>query len=442
MLVLETILLRYLMNMDETKNLLREKISWAMYDFANSGYATVVLTAIFNTWFVSGIAMSGGFDSGTATLLWTIAIAIGNFLILFSAPVIGAISDLYAIRKYLLFASSLGCIIFTALLAIPEAGDTWLAMILLILSYYMFATGENLIAAFLPELTTPDDIGRLSGYGWALGFMGGLLTLAICLYYINTAEAAGKTAEQFVPMTMLIVSVIFLISAIPTFLWLKERGKPAETTPHQIIRNTYSELKNTLTNLKHFPDLKLFMISLTCFHGGIYIVIVLAAVYAEQVMGFDTKQNIFLIGVVNITAAIGAFGFGHLQDKLGSVRTLSLTLILWCLAILLAWSSQDIVMFWIAANLIGISLGASQSASRALIGLFSPPGHYGEYYGLWGLCVKLAAIIGPISYGLLNKITDGDHRTSLLITLLFFISGLVLLLGVNEERGRKKAGHL
>jgi len=425
--------------MNIIKSELREKISWAMYDFANSGYATVVLTTIFNTWFISGIVIPGGTDSGTATLLWTIAIAIGNLLILFSAPIIGAIADLYAIRKYLLIVSSIGCIIFTASLAIPQAGDTWLAMTLLILSYYMFATGENLIAAFLPELTTADDIGKLSGYGWALGFMGGLFTLAICLYYINTAEASGKTAEQFVPMTMLIVSVIFLISALPTFLWLKERGKPANTVPHQIIRNTYSELRNTLIKLKHFPDLKRFMISLTCFHGGIYIVIVLAAVYAEQVMGFDTKQNIFLIGVVNITAAIGAFTFGHLQDKLGSVRTLSLTLILWCIAIVIAWSSQDIVLFWIAANLIGIALGASQSASRALIGLFSPPGRYGEYFGLWGLCVKLAAIIGPISYGLLNKITDGDHRTSLLITLVFFIGGLILLLGVNEERGRKNS---
>lgn len=431
--------------MDIKKKLLREKFSWAMYDFANSGYATVVLTAIFNVWFISGIATVDGGDTGTATLLWTIAIAIGNFLILFSAPVIGAIADIYAIRKRLLFASSIGCIIFTALLSVPEAGDTWLAMTLLIISYYMFATGENLIAAFLPELTTPDNIGRLSGYGWALGFMGGLLTLVLCLFYINSAEAAGKSAEQFIPITMLIVSGCFFISAIPTFLWLKERGKPARPSSqqpsHKIIRNTFSELKNTFKNLKHFPDLKLFMYSLTFFHGGIYIVIVLAAVYAEQAMGFDTKQNIILIGVVNITAAMGAFGFGHLQDKLGSVRTLILTLLIWCLAIIIAWASEDIVFFWIAANLIGIALGASQSASRALMGLFSPPDHYGEYFGLWGLCVKLAAIIGPVSYGILNKITDGDHRTSLLITLVFFIGGLILLLGVNEERGKKKAGH-
>lgn len=427
--------------MDNKTKDLREKFSWAMYDFANSGYATVVLTAIFNTWFVSGIAMGGGFDTGTATLLWTIAIAIGNFIILFSAPVIGAIADIYAVRKRLLIASSIGCISFTALLAIPQAGDTWLAMTILIISYVMFASGENLIAAFLPELTTADNIGRLSGYGWALGFMGGLLTLVLCLVYINSAEAAGQSAAEFIPVTMVIVSACFFVSAIPTLLWLKERSKPMPRASHQLIKNTFSELKTTLTNLKHYPDLKLFMISLTCFHGGIYIVIVLAAVYAQQVMGFDTQQNIILIAVVNITAAIGAFGFGHLQDKLGSVRTLILTLLIWCIAIMVAWSSQDILIFWIAANLIGLALGASQSASRALMGLFSPAGHYGEYFGLWGLCVKLAAIIGPISYGILNKLTAGDHRSSLLITLVFFIGGLLLLVNVNEQRGREKAGH-
>lgn len=426
-------------SMDNKKRLLREKISWAMYDFANSGYATVVLTTIFNAWFVSGIAISGGIEPGSATLLWTLAIAIGNLLILLSAPVVGAIADLYAVRKRLLFISSLGCIIFTALLAIPDAGDIWLAMTLLILSYFMFATGENLIAAFLPELTTPDNIGRLSGYGWALGFLGGLLTLVLCLYYINNAEAAGQLPEQFIPVTMLIVSVCFLIAALPTFIWLKEHAKPTSKQPRQMIKNTYTELRITLDNLRHFPDLKRFMISLTCFHGGIYIVIVLAAIYAEQVMGFDTKQNIILIAVVNITAAIGAFVFGHLQDKIGSVRSLTLTLLIWCLAIMIAWFSNDIVTFWIAANLIGISLGASQSGSRALMGLFSPPGRYGEYFGLWGLCVKLSAIIGPISYGLLNHFTDGDHRTSLLITLVFFIAGIILLLGVNETRGRKRA---
>lgn len=152
-------------------------------------------------------------------------------------------------------------------------------------------------------------------------------------------------------------------------------------------------------------------------------------------MGFSTQQNIILISIVNVTAAIGAFIFGHIQDRIGSVRTLMLTLGIWCIAILIIWLSHETVLFWLSANLIGLALGASQSASRALVGLFSPAQHYGEFFGFWGLCVKLAGIIGPVSYGLFNWLNQGDHRQSLLITLAFFIGGMLLMTGINEQRG-------
>ena len=416
----------------------REKLSWAMYDFANSGYTTVVLTAIYNAYFVSVIAMGNGMDAGAATLLWTLAIAAGNALILFTAPVVGAFSDLYAQRKRLLIFSTLGCVLLTAMLYIPDRGDIVLATIFVTGSYYMFATGENLIAAFLPELATKDQIGRLSGLGWSIGFIGGIFTLLLCLAYVTWAESVGQIATDYVPVCMLIVAACFAIAACPTLLWVKERGT-ATTAEKHIVRNAFDRVTQTLKHLHNFSDLRRFMLALTCFHAGIYIVIVLAAVYAEQVMGFDTKQNIILISVVNITAAIGAFTFGHIQDKLGSVRTLVLTLLLWCTAILIAWSSTTTEPFWIAANLIGLALGASQSASRALIGLFSPPGRYGEFYGLWGMCVKLAAIIGPVSYGLLNWLNQGDHRTSLLITLVFFVGGIIIMAGIDEKRGIQAA---
>jgi len=416
----------------------REKFSWAMYDFANSGFATVVLTTIYNAYFVSTIAMGNGLDAGAATLLWTLAIAVGNALILFTAPIVGAFSDLYAQRKRLLIFSTLGCVLLTAMLYIPDRGDIALATLFVIGSYYMFATGENLIAAFLPELASKDQIGRLSGLGWSIGFIGGLFTLLLCLAYVTWAESAGQIATDYIPVCMLIVAACFAISACPTLLWVKERGT-ATTGEKHVIRNAFGRVIQTLKHLRHFPDLRRFMLALTCFHAGIYIVIFLAAVYAEQVMGFDTKQNIILISVVNITAAAGAFVFGHIQDKLGSVRTLVVTLLLWCLAILIVWSSTATEPFWLAANLIGLALGASQSVSRALIGLFSPPGRYGEFYGLWGMCVKLAAIIGPVSYGLLNWLNQGDHRMSLLITLVFFVGGIIIMAGIDEKRGSQAA---
>lgn len=425
--------------MSESPSTLREKIAWSLYDFANSGYATVVLTTIYNTWFVSVIAMGDGFSSGEATLLWTLAIAMGNAVILLSAPLVGAIADIYRVRKKLLAASTLGCIIFTALLALPQAGDVELAMVFLVLSYIMFATGENLIAAFLPELTSPDNIGRLSGYGWALGFVGGLLSLGLCLFYIEYAQSAGQADNIIIPRTMFIVALLFALASLPTFFYVRERGI-ASTAKGRIIATAFGRLKTSLADLHAYPDLQRFMLALTVFHSGIYIVIILAAIYAEQVMGFSTQQNIILIGIVNITAAIGAFIFGHIQDRLGSVHALMLTLGIWCIAILIVWLSHDIIWFWLAANLIGLSLGASQSASRALIGLFSPTECYGEFFGFWGLCVKLAAIIGPLSYGLFNWLNHGDYRQSMLITLAFFIAGLLLMMGIDEQRGIKAAG--
>lgn len=424
--------------MTETHSTRREKIAWSMYDFANSGYATVVLTTIYNAWFVSVIAMGDGFSSGEATLLWTLAIAIGNALILLSAPLVGAIADIYRVRKKLLAASTMGCVLFTALLALPQAGDVELAMALLVFSYVMFATGENLIAAFLPELTSADNIGRLSGYGWALGFIGGLLSLGLCLFYIEYAQSTGQIDNITIPRTMFIVALLFALASLPTFYYVQERGI-ASGTKDRIIATAFGRLKTSLADLHTYPDLQRFMLALTVFHAGIYIVIILAAVYAEQVMGFSTQQNIILIGIVNITAAIGAFIFGHIQDRLGSVHTLMLTLCIWCVAILIVWLSHDVLWFWLAANLIGLALGASQSASRALIGLFSPTECYGEFFGFWGLCVKFAAIIGPISYGLFNWLNHGDYRQSMLITLAFFVAGLVLMTGIDEQRGIKAA---
>jgi len=415
----------------------REKFAWILYDFANSGYTTVVLTTIYNAYFVSTIAMNNGFNSAAATLFWTLTIATGNLLVLLSAPVIGAYADIHAARKKLLLLVTIGCIFFTALLATPEPGDIFTAAFFIVISYFMFATGENLIAAFLPELTTKDNIGRLSGYGWSIGFLGGLTSLALCLGYVSWAKSLGHTATDYVPATMIIVAVFFAISTLPTMIFLKERGHSSGKQNH-IASDAFKRVVTTIKSLNDYPELQRFMLAIISFQAGIYIVIVLAAVYAQQVMGFDTGQNILLIGIVNITAAVGAFSFGHLQDKIGSIKTLLLTLVLWCIAILTAWSSQDINLFWLSANLIGLSLGASQSASRALIGLFSPSGRYGEFFGLWGMSVKLAAIIGPLSYGMINWLTDGNHRDSILTTLVFFVAGIMILLTIDEKRGRQR----
>ena len=409
-----------------------------MYDFANSGYTTVILTAIFNAYFVGVVAVESG--NGHATLLWTLTIAAANSLVLLSAPVVGAIADFSGAKKRFLVVTTLGCVLFTALLSFVGPGDVTLAIVLVILATFMFASGENLIAAFLPEISTPETMGRLSGYGWALGYFGGLLSLILCLIYITYAENQGLDAAQYVPVTNLIVAALFGIAALPTLLWLRERSgvlQPVKTT--HVVRAGIDRLKITLKHARMHVDLFRFLIALTTYYSGIHIVIVLAAVYAQEVMGFKTQDTIILIMVVNVTAAIGAFLFGHLQDRISSSRCIAITLIIWSIAIICAYSATDELLFWIAANLIGIALGGAQSAGRALVGQFTPSGRQGEFFGLWGLATKLSAIIGPLTYGGMIYLFEGDHRIALLSTLGFFILGLALLASVNEERGRKAA---
>ena len=418
----------------------REVLAWAMYDFANSGYTTVVLTAVFNAYFVGVVAGDGADKSGAATLLWTVAMAITNILVLASAPVLGAIADHGAYKKRFLAYTTVGCVLFTALLGFVGRGDVALGMTLVILSSLMFASGENFIAAFLPEIAAQKDMGRISGYGWSLGYLGGLLVLGMCLVYIQWAQSQEQAVTQYVPVTMWITAIMFALAALPTFLWLRERALPQPLAPGEnYIRIGFARVRHTFQHARRYRDLFRFLVTLAVYYCGINTVVVLAAIYAQEVMGFSMQENIMLILVVNVTAAIGALAFGLVQDRLGSVRTLAITLMVWILALVIAYFTETRAAFWIVANLVGVSLGSSQSAGRALVGQFSPPERSAEFFGLWGLAGKLAAVIGPLAYGLVTFLSHGNHRLALLSTCGFFIAGLLMLLTVDERRGRAAA---
>jgi len=418
----------------------REIFAWAMFDFANSGYTTVVLTAIFNAYFVSVVAGGSAGDAGRATLLWTVATSIANVLVLLSAPVIGAMADHTAHKKLFLLVASAGCVLFTALLGVVGPGDVALGMTLIVLSAFLFHTGEDLIAGFLPEIASPQDMGRISGYGWSLGYFGGMLVLGACLAVVSWGQSQGMGASDYVPFTMWITAGAFVLAALPTFIWLRERALPQ---PHDgwsaVVAAGFRRVGETLSHVRQHRDLFRFLVALAIYYCGIYTVIVLAAVYAQQVMGFTTADTIVMILVVNATAALGAFGFGHLQDRLGSVKTLAITLMVWIAALSMAYYNETRAGFWVVANLVGLALGSSQSAGRALIGIFSPPARSAEYFGLWGLAAKSASVIGPLCYGLVTWWSHGNQRLALLSTALFFVLGLLVLLTVNERRGREAA---
>ena len=412
----------------------QELWGWAMYDFANSGYTTVVLTALFNAYFVAVVAG----NTVWATFAWTGALSFSYLLIVLTAPVLGAYADLHGAKKKLLAATTVGCVLFTALLYFAQPETLWFAMVCLIVSNFFFGSGENLIAAFLPEISRVRAMGRVSGWGWSLGYLGGLVTLGLCLLYVAWAEAQGYKATRFVPVTMLITAGVFALASLPTFILLRERAVPRVS--HGIrLREAWLEVRQTLRHLQQFPDLCRFLLCSLFYQAGIMAVITLTAIYAAQALQFTTQEILLLVLVVNITAAAGAVLFGHLQDRIGHVRAIALTLAGWIVAILLAWAAQAPGLFWVAANIAGLCLGASQSAGRALVGVLAPPSRLAEFFGFWGLAVKLASIAGPLTYGATTWLTGGDHRRALLLIGSYFVIGLILLSGVRVGRGRRAA---
>ena len=401
-----------------------------MYDFANSGYTTVVITAVFNAFFVAAVAGKAPW----ATFAWTAALSVSYLLVLLSAPLVGAWADAHAAKKKLLFIATAGCVLFTAALYFVGPGTVALAIVLIILSNTFFAFSENLIAAFLTELADSKAMGRVSGWGWAFGYLGGLVSLGISLIYITWAQKQGHAASDFVPVVMLITAAVYAVAATPTFLFLKERARP-----HRELSHPWQRVMQTFRQARQYQDLRRFLVCILFYQAGIMAVIALAAIYAQEAMKFTSNQTIVLVLVVNITAAIGAFCFGYLQDAIGHIKAMTLVLIGWIIMIALAYLAEGAEMFWVAANLAGLCMGAAQAAGRAIVGYLSPPERTAEFFGLWGLAVKAASIFGPLTYGAVTWIFVGDHRLGILAVGAYFIVGLVLLVGIDIERGRRAA---
>ena len=410
----------------------REVFGWAMYDFANSGYTTVVMTAVFNAYFVGVIAANASW----ATLAWTSALAFSSAVVMLTMPSLGSLADLRASKKRLLAFSTAGCVLFTALLALAGPGDLWLAIAAIVLSNIFYSYGESLNSAFLPELARRDALGRVSGWGWSFGYFGGMLTLGLSLGYVLWAQGQGIPAAQFVPVTMLITATVYALASLLTFVLLTERAVPQPTALRESgLKASLERLAQTWRQAQDYRDFVWLLVCAVAYQSGIAVVIALAAVYAEQVLGFQQTQTMMLIFLVNIASAVGAFAFGYWQDRIGHRVALAVTLVGWIVMTLLAVAATSAALFWVAAVVAGLCMGSSQSAGRAMAGAFAPEHRLAEFFGLWTFAVRLAAILGPMTYGLVTLLTAGNHRIAILSTGVFFVIGLIVLAKVNVARG-------
>ena len=401
----------------------RDLLGWAMYDFANSGYATVVLTAVFSAYFVGVVAA----DAAWATLAWTCVLAASHALVMISLPAVSAWADRHAAKKRALAVSTVGCVVCTAGLATVGAGDVVWAGVLIALSQLFFAYGESLSAAFLPELAPPEAMGRVSAWGWAWGYVGGMLTLGRCLAYVFWAQGQGQSAVDFVPITMLITAAVFALASGVTFACLRERAAPQSAPGSSAAEGMVARWRSTWVVLHAQPAMLWLLACTVAYQAGVAVAIALAAIYAQTVMGFETTETMLMVFVLNIAAAVGALVLGHGQDRFGHRRALALTLVVWCVTCFWAAAATDKLSFWGAATLAGLSMGASQSCGRAMVGLLAPAERLAVSFGAWTFAVRLASVLGPLLYGLVTWMSGGNQRLALASTAGLFVLGLLLL---------------
>ena len=308
-------------------------------------------------------------------LAWTSALALSSAVVMLTMPSLGALADLRAIKKRLLAFSTVGCVLATALLALAGPGDLWLAMAAIVLSNIFYSYGESLNAAFLPELARREALGRVSGWGWSFGYFGGMLTLGLSLGYVLWAQAQGIPATQFVPVTMLITAGVYG-AGLAAHLRAAEgaRGAAAQrAAATAACAPRWQRLAQTWRQAQDYRDFVWLLVCAVAYQAGIAVVIALAAVYAEQVLGFKQTQTMMLIFLVNIASAVGAFAFGYWQDRIGHRRRAGRH------AGRLdrddgagrGWPPAP-ALFWVAAVVAGLCMGSSQSAGRAMAGAFAP----------------------------------------------------------------------
>ncbi len=352
-----------------------------------------------------------------------------------TAPVVGAFADFSGAKKRFLFGTYLTCVLFTGLLSTVTTGGVAKGLLFFIIANIAYSMGENFNASFLPELASPERMGRVSGYGWAWGYMGGLFSLLLCYPFLQGGFIPTNAAN--LRLTSLVTAFFCLASAIPTFLWLKERKSPQALPKGETYLTVgFSRVAETLRHVRAFKELAKFLVVFLIYSSGINVVVAFASIFAEKQVGFTAVELSVFFLVVQLSSAFGAFLFGFIQDRIGAKQTILLTLILWIIVTLGAAVSVSKSFFFIIGNLAGLAIGSSQSSARALVGLFSPPEKSAEFFGFWGLFWKLSSALGPLAFGTISSGT-GSQRLAILVTASFFLLGFLGMFFIREGEGRE-----
>jgi len=400
----------------------KEVISWSLYDFANQPFTTIIVTFVYGAFFTSVIAS----DENTGTLLWTWGIASTAIIVSILSPILGALADKGGYRKFFLILFTWICAIFSILLYFPQSGDVFFALSLFVIANISFELGSVFCNSYLQDLSEDSNIGKISGFAWGLGFVGGLLALFISfsLFELNSVGIRGIN---------ILVGVWFLIFSIPTFLFVKDRKKDKLTKKHFV--DSFASIKTTFKEVVKYKIIMKFLIARLFFNDGLITIFALGGIYAVDTLDF-TFDEVMMLGIVlNISAAIGSFIFGYLEDNIGVKKVINISLIVLVFSTFLAFIAPYFTfqkeIFWIAGVLIGLMVGPNQSCSRSLMAKLTPKEKQNEFFGFFALTGKATSFLGPILFGIITF--NFSQQVALWVVICLFLIGLILFNKINFQ---------
>jgi UMF1 family MFS transporter len=430
----------------QSKGTRRERWAWYLYDFGNSAYAAVVLLAVYSAYFQGAVV--GG---ARGSRLWGIAVGIAMLVVAVTSPVLGTIADFSGAKKrFLLFYTAMA-VFFCGLLFFVQRGDWFLGMLLFILAEIGYRSAQVFYNSLLPEIASQEDMARISGNGWAIGSVGGV----VCLLIVLVPIVLTKSSAIVVRLSLVFTAVYFAVSALPAFLWIKERARPQQLPAGETyVTVALKRLRHTVMSVRSFREFVKFIIAFLIYNDGILMVLDFGAILGAVLFGMEQQELIIFMIIVQITSVVGAYLFGLWTNDFGGKRSLIVSLFLMIVPVIWLYFTRSRLAFYIIGGLAGFALTGVQSVSRTLVGMFSPPGQSAEFYGFFAVAGRTSSFIGPTIFGFLAEwatrqsesrgqstvlAEQTGHRVALFSIVAFLLVGLVLLLLVNEKRAREAA---
>jgi UMF1 family MFS transporter len=397
--------------------------AWTLFDFADRAFSVIIVTVVFSKYFSTYV-------TGGRNWLWGLAVSISMIFAAILSPPMGAIADASRNRKRFLLFLTLLSIICTALMFFVYKGDVLLGMTLFVLANIGFEAGLVFYDAFLPDITEKKNFGRVSGYGYAMGYVGACAVLLIVMFLLPSASSPDY--YFYIRLSFVVAAAFFLVFSLPIFLFLEEPKKEVVNKTNLIkngIIDSYGTLKAIFIQHK-YPSMARFLFAFFLYNDAIITIIAFASIFASNVLKMTDAQVIYFFVIVQSTAFAGSVVFGIISDHIGPKKTITITLVIWIGVVIGAFLVQTVFQFYIVGLLAGISIGSSQSCSRSLMALITPKEREAEFFGFFdGLFGKSSAVVGPLFYGIVADLSN--NRIAALAIGIFFLAGMIIIQKVN-----------